>query len=369
MLESWRLLDTGLGSAARNIALSRALLEARHADESASTLRFLRFAPGVLLGSTQSALEEFDPLYWTTEKVVVQRRITGGFAWVVDERQLGWELYLHRRELGNGDMDTLAKRIGHAAATALAALGVDARYRARDEIEIEGRSVGMLGYAAEGGGLLFQSLLLIDPDFERMARMLRSPALHRADLPQPSPQAVNDAIAAVQERRIGLRQALGRNPDLRLVKRNLQEAFESEFDVEFREGDLSLTEHARYQRAIGEIDTPGWIDLVSRRASEMPLLAAVHRVAGGALHAKLRYQPSSRRIKEVWFSGNVAINPRRTLRDLEATLRDVPMHRLEQQVRSFFASRTADCGALRPIDFIGVVRLAVGEPHTASSDG
>ena len=44
MAETWRLLDTGLGSAARNIALSRALLDARAADEIASTLRFTRYA-------------------------------------------------------------------------------------------------------------------------------------------------------------------------------------------------------------------------------------------------------------------------------------------------------------------------------------
>src|SRR5215212_6255283 len=99
MIERWRLLDTGLASAARNIALNRALLEARHADESPSTLRFLRFAPGVLLACRQSAGEELNPGYCAAQKLAIQRRITGGATWVVDERQLGWELYLHRREI------------------------------------------------------------------------------------------------------------------------------------------------------------------------------------------------------------------------------------------------------------------------------
>src|SRR6185503_18750343 len=137
----WRLLDTGLASAARNIALNRALLEARHANESPSTLRFLRFSPCALLGSRQSARAELHTAYCSAQALTIQRRITGGNTWLVDERQLGWELYLHRREVGNASMPALTKRVGHAAATALCALGIDARFRARDEIEVEGRAV------------------------------------------------------------------------------------------------------------------------------------------------------------------------------------------------------------------------------------
>ena len=54
MAETWRVMDTGLRAAAQNIALDRALLEARHAEEIPSTLRFCRFTPSVLLASRQS---------------------------------------------------------------------------------------------------------------------------------------------------------------------------------------------------------------------------------------------------------------------------------------------------------------------------
>ena len=56
MSEMWRVMDSGLRSAAQNIALDRALLEAREADEIASTLRFARFTPSVLLAFGQSAV-------------------------------------------------------------------------------------------------------------------------------------------------------------------------------------------------------------------------------------------------------------------------------------------------------------------------
>src|SRR5688572_6957158 len=115
MVDTWRLLDTGLASAARNIALSRALLEAREADEIPSTLRFLRFAPTALLGAAQSTLQEVDAVWCAEHGIVVQRRITGGRTVYADESELGWELYLHRRDVGDTAMQALAKRITHAA--------------------------------------------------------------------------------------------------------------------------------------------------------------------------------------------------------------------------------------------------------------
>ena len=118
MGQIWRTIDTGLRPAAQNIALSRALLEARHAEEISSTLRFLRFAPCALLACRQSPAQQFDLALCESANIAVQRRIAGGDAIYCDENQLGWELYLHRRDVGNAGMAGIAKRICHAAATA-----------------------------------------------------------------------------------------------------------------------------------------------------------------------------------------------------------------------------------------------------------
>jgi lipoate-protein ligase A len=346
MVETWRIVDTGLASAARNIALSRALLESRHADEIPSTLHFSRFAPSVLLGSGQSAPQELDAAWCAEHGIAVQRRISGGRATYVDERQLGWELYLHRRDVGDASMQAVAARVTHAAAAALSALGVDARYRARDEIEVDGQPVAIAAHAADGSAVIVQCVVFMDPDAASMRCALRN--LEPAD------------------RAIGLKHALRRQPGVTRVKSNLVEAFESEFDVEFRDGDLGLAEQARYENALREIDTRDWVDVVSAPASDMRLLQAVRTVGGGTLRAALKYETSMRTIRQVWFSGDIpSAAPRRMLSDLEATLRDVPMSRLARQVEAFFAGRPRFGGGATPADFVAVVRLAVGEPLAA----
>jgi lipoate-protein ligase A len=359
--ESWRLLDTGLASAARNVALTRVLLEARHANESPSTLRFLRFAPSALLACNQSSGHELDLAYCAAQRIAAQRRIATGATWLADERQLGWELYLHRTEIGSVPMTSLAKRIGHAAATALSALGIDARYRAPEDIEVDGRVICTTGMVAEGGGVVFQGLLMLDPDFERYVRALRLAVPFDLAGAPPGSEPLVAAQTAARERIAGLTELLGRPPDLALVRRNLAEAFESEFDIQFREGELSLTEHARYQRALVEIDTPGWIDLASRPSSDMPLLRATHRVPGGIVRVTVKYDMPSHTVRQVWFFGDLHLNPRRTLCDLEAVLRDLPMSRVAARVEWFFRSRPVESGALSPGDFTAAVRLALGQ--------
>ncbi len=356
-MENWRVIDTGLRSAAQNIALNRALLEAREAEEIPSTLRFLRFTPSALLGYHQSAEQELDLDYCCANKIEIQRRITGGGAIYFDETQIGWELYLHRRDVGTTDMQAISRRICHAAATAISALGVDARYRPRNDIEVDGRKISGAGGAFDGNALLFQGTLLIDFDVEKMLRVLRVPAEKLSD----------KAIASARERVANLKELLGRQPDVALIKRNLTEAFESEFEVEFTEDDLTLSENARYQAALREIDTSDWINLVRRAASDMPILEAAQKFPGGLLHASITFDTTARMIRQVWFTGDIFVNPRRTVADLEAALHDLPIDRLAQKIEWFFASRPVDMLALTPNDFLTVVRLALKQPLLAQN--
>ncbi len=355
MAEMWRVIDTGLRPAAQNIALNRALLEARHAEEIPSTLRFLRFAPCALLGYHQSAEQELNLDYCNARAITVQRRITGGGAMYADEGQLGWELYLHRRDLDTADMQAISRRLCHAAATAISALGVDARYRPRNDIEVDGRKIASTGGAFDGDALLFQGTLLLEFDAEKMLSALRIP---------PEKMSHN-AIASVCEHVASLKDLLGRRPDGALVKRYLTEAFESEFGVEFSEGELTLSEHKRFEAALRGIDHPDWVHLVAGPAAALPILEAERELAGGVLGASVAFDILTQTLRHVRFTGDIVAGARRLFVALEATLEDTPLERLEAKVRAFFRGREHDALALTPDDFINVVRLALRQPVAA----
>ena len=99
----------------------------------------------------------------------------------------------------------------------------------------------------------------------------------------------------------------------------------------------------------------------------MPILEGAQKFAGGLLRAAVTFDKATRTLRQVWFTGDFFINPRRTVADLEAALRDLPLDRLEQKVDAFFAGRPVDMLTLKPADFVVVVQLALKQPLLAAN--
>ena len=350
MKPRWRVIDAGVRRAAEHFAVNRALLESRGRG-GCSTLRFLQFAPSALLGYHQSAEQELRLDYCAEHGIAIQRRISGGGAIYMDETQFGWELYLHHSELGNHDMAAIARRICEAAARAVSAFGVDARFRPRNDIEVGGRKISGTGGLRDGDALLYQGTLLVEFDVEKMLRILRIPAEKLSD----------KTIADARSRVANLADLLGFTPPLAQVKEALQRSFAAEFGVDFEPGELSADELALYQVALREIDTPEWINLVAKPRSDLPILEAGRKFPGGLLRAALACDIPGGRLRQVWFSGDIFVNPRRAVADLEAALKDVALDDVASTVRAFFAELSCDMLGLTAEDFVAVLHQAVNE--------
>jgi lipoate---protein ligase len=354
----WRVIDTGLRPAAQNIALNRALLEAHQAGTSPHTLRFLRFTPSALLGFHQNVDQELRVDYCHEHGIEIQRRITGGGAIYFDETQIGWELYLDKRTIGSADMQAIARRICEAAAEGIRRLGVDARYRPRNDIEVEGRKISGTGGAFDADSILYQGTLLVDFDVERMLRVLRIPAEKLTD----------KAIASARERVANLKDLLGVAPALADVQRHLTEAFAEAFGVHFEPAaEITPAEQERYRQALAEIATEEWVYERNRPRSEAPLVQGIHRCPGGLMRASVALDSVRERIKQVWITGDFFVNPRRLVPDLEGALRDTAIADLDANVQAFFERCGAEMLLLEPADFVAVIRNAIEPPAAASA--
>jgi len=250
---SWRWIDTGLRRPAENLALNRALLEARQAREIPSTLRFLRFTPSALVGHHQDPAKELDLAFCARRGIAVQRRLTGGGAIYLDENVLGWELYLEQADVGTPEMATISRRICTAAADAVRSLGVAAEYRAPTDVVVAGRKVSGTGGAMEGDALLYQGTLLLDFDVEAMLRALAATA------PRVTPEFVATARGSV----VNLRELVSPLPSLAAVEAAFVTAFARAFGVTIERGELSAAELVRYTAALAEIDSAAWIGLAA----------------------------------------------------------------------------------------------------------
>lgn len=356
MTPTWRILDTGLRSASENIALNLALLQARQEPAAHSTLRFLQFTPSALLGFHQSAEQALNLDYCHNENIAIQRRITGGGAIYFDAGQLGWELYLHKRDVHNAPMQTITEHICTAAAQGMRALGVEAQFRPRNDIEVGGKKIAGTGGAFDGDVLLYQGSLLLEFDVEKMLKVLRIPTEKLAD----------KAIASARERVTSLREQLGYTPALDVVKTELSAAFARHFSVNFQSAGLSDDEQARLRHALQKVSCPSWVNQQQRPRSELPLLEAQQKFSGGLVHVALAYDARGDLIKQVWFSGDFFVSPRRAIPDLEASLRDTLVAELPTKLARFFAHYQFDGLGLSSQDFLALMHSALSN-HTVGA--
>lgn len=355
----WRIIDTGLRPAAQNLAINRAMLEARQADEIPNTLRFLRFEPSALVGFHQSVAQELREDYCRQHGIVIQRRITGGGAIYFDETQIGWELYLDRRLMGTSDMLDIARRVCEIAARGIRALGVNARFRPRNDIEVDGRKIAGTGGAFDGNAILYQGTLLVEFDVERMLRVLRVPAEKLSD----------KAIASARERVVSLKELMGHTPSLEQVKTCLAHAFAQDLEVNFAPTpDLTEIEQERYRAALAEIDSLEWVYEHNGPMGETTIVEGMHKSPGGLVRASVSVDAVRQRIKQVWITGDFFVNPKRMVLDLETALCDVPVGEFRRTMDAFFDSYSVEMLLLRREDFVEAIGMALNRlPRTKGS--
>lgn len=350
-MKTWRLIDTGLRSAAENIALDRALLEARAMNLCPSTLRFLRFTPSALVGFHQAIDQELDRAYCMDAGIEIQRRLSGGGAIYFDPGALGWELFLAPEDLPVRDMAGIACFVCEAAAEALVAMGVDARFRPRNDIEVDGRKLSGTGgvWAETGDALLYQGTLLVRFDVDTMLACLRIPKEKLAD------KAILEARARITD----LATLLATPPSREVIVAQFREAFARRFGVRFEPGELSQEEERLFVAALREVRRPEWLERHRRPLAEAPLLVAMRKFPAGLVRVALILDAPRQRIKQIQFTGDFFVHPSRWIADLEAALKDLPVAKLGDAILVHAREHPADLGGLRPEDFVATAQAAL----------
>lgn len=350
----FRVLDTGVMEGRLNIAIGQAIVEARQKGDVPDTLRFLRFPPTALVGRHQALGLEIDLDYCRKNNIGVARRITGGGAIFMEPGLLGWELALHRQTLGVITLPDLTRRICEAAAEGISSLGVAARFRPRNDIEVNGRKISGTGGFFDGDTLFFQGTVLVDMDPGVMVAALRVPRVKLA----------KRKLDSVEQRVVTLRELMGEDtPGLPKIQSALVAAFARSFGLEVKPGELTEEERAHadiiYREKIGTEDFVGEIDEPEKARGR---LTGRHTSPGGTITTYLRLEgPAQNRVREALITGDFFITPPRVIYDLESRLRGVFLDELADVVRAFFQQTDTEVLSVSPEDFVASL-------HAAASD-
>lgn len=352
MTRSFRIIDTGVREGRANIAFDAALIEARQQGLVPDTIRFLRFPATALVGRHQDLSREVDLGYCEEHAIGLVRRITGGGAIYLDERQLGWELVFERSALGVATLPDVSEKICTAIATGLSRLGVDARFRPRNDIEVDGRKISGTGGFYDGDVLIYQGTVLIDLDPDRMVSALRV----------PDSKLARRGLDSAAERVVTLRNLLGNEvPSIPEVQAALIDGLTEGLGIEAEWGDISAEEERLALCAFDEeIGTQEFLHEIDNAADDASVLAGSHTSAGGTIDAYVKLEgPTLDILQRVLLTGDFFVTPPRFVLDLEAHLAGTRLDEIEGAVDQFFATQETDTLSVLPSDFVSAITSAL----------
>jgi lipoate-protein ligase A len=346
----WRLLDTGALGAAENMALDDTVLECRSAGEVPNTIRLLQFKPpAVLVGYHQVVEQEVRLDYCKRVGIEINRRLTGGGAIYLDEGVMGWEIFASKEDLPDVQIEKACEKLSRGAVLGLRRLGVEASFRGRNDIEVNGRKISGMGGTERGGAFLFQGTLLIDFNVETMLRALRVPIAKLRD----------KEVRSLRRRVTCLKWELDSTPSLSEVKGALAEGFEEALGIKLQEAGLTSREEELFKERIDYFRSDEWIYAVRGPPSGVGEVYALLKRSGGLVRASISVDKEMRIIKSVFITGDFFAYPSRAILDLEALLKDSQISDAPSIIQDFFRRHKVEIPGLDPGDFAEVVMRAL----------
>lgn len=351
MAKTFRVIDTSIREGRRQIAFDQAIIDLHKAGKIPDTIRFLRFPKTALIGRHQALSHEVKLDYCRAHGIGVVRRITGGGTIYFDEGQLGWELVFNRATLGLASLADLARVICEAAAAGLSKLGVNAKYRPRNDIEVDGRKISGTGGFFDEDTLFYQGTVLVD----------MNPADMVAALNVPQAKLAKRALDSATQRVVTLKELLGTAPDIATIQDALLGGFAERLGISPVRGAITAEEEALAAKHYDEeIGTEAFVAEIDDPAREAGTVSGTHTGAGGNVTAYVRFDGVHReRIREVLITGDFFVTPPRIVFDLEASLRDVPAAEVRAAVDRFFANAKVGLLTVTPADFSAAIEAAV----------
>ena len=357
---SFRIIDTGVREGRSNIAFDAALIELRQANKIPDTIRFMRFPPTALIGRHQDLSREIDLAYCAQDGVGTVRRITGGGAIYLDEGQLGWELVFHRASLGIAALPDLAREICNAAAAGLTKLGVNAKFRPRNDIEVDGRKISGTGGFFDGDILIYQGTVLVDMNAEQMVRALNV----------PQQKVAKHNLDSAAQRVVTLKELLGNDlPDIETIKAALVSSFSEHFGITAEPGVISEEEEVLATKHFDEeIGTDEFVAEIDNPAAADNVLTGTHTGAGGTINAFVKLEgPTEKILQRVLLSGDFFVTPPRVVFDLEAHLQGTRLVDVEQKIKQFFVETAIGMLSVTVDDFATAINNAIRSEQVATN--
>lgn len=305
------------------LAGEEALLESV-SNGAPPVLRFVIFDPtAVLIGYHQAVeqevnLEEVKRLGWD-----VGRRPTGGGTIIMGKEQLGWEIYAEALLLGDTPEEAI-KRGAQGVIKTLEKLGINANFRPKNDVEVNGRKISGIGAFSQGKFIAVTGTILVDFDPDVMVSALRLTS-----------EKLKDKLAKdFRERLTWINRELGKKTEMNEIIGLAQQSFEEALGIKLQKSTYSEEESKLISELRIKYSSPEWVYNL-RKPLEGDIKYIEKKLLGGLVRVQVK-MASEKVIQAVVITGDFFVEPRRAIYDLEARLKWTRVEDVENEIRDWF---------------------------------
>ncbi len=309
MSHNWRLILQKDLSAAYGLAVDEVTALSVARNDSPPILHLYNFLPCVVLGRYQSAEEAIDVEACRAQGLEINRRHTGGGTVLMGPTQLALGFSIPKDYPGVGpSINDIFKNLGGVLCDALGTLGIKARFRPKNDIEINRKKIAGLSASLEERDVaFFHTSLLLNFDFRLMLKVFKLPIKKLAD----------KHISCFTKRMTTVRAEKRRRVDLPSFQSIVRKAFEQRFDVTFRIDTLNQWELDQLDMLLRHRYTnQEWI--FSRRHPRVGMGFASAKTPGGLV--ELGVTLSGEVIEAAYLSGDF-LSTSAEINEIESALR------------------------------------------------
>jgi lipoate-protein ligase A len=315
--------------------------------------------PYVCIGFHQDAEQEVDLDYCRASHIPVFRRDLGGGAVYLDGDQLFFQLILRKdNPLIPKKKGTFYKKFLQPVINVYRHIGIAAEYKPVNDVIVETRKISGTGAGEIGDCIVFVGNLIVDFNYEMMARVLKVPDEKLRDKVH---KTLRDNLSTI-------RRELGEKEAKQWDETSLNDLMAKEFGkllgpMEPCEKDREL--QAKIDDLRARMINEKWIHQKGKRVAgrDVKIRAGVkvvhkmHKAPGGLIRAD--YEVRERRFRDVCLSGDFFCFPEEAITWLESRLEGRPIQDALPLLTSFYSEKDIETPGIKIDDWMMVLKVEV----------
>lgn len=309
--------------------------------------------PYVCIGYFQDVDQEVDVAYCRERQIPVFRREVGGGAVYLDGEQLFFQLVIHRDNplIPDGGKLAFYRKFLQAPIQSYRALGIPAEYREVNDIVANGRKVSGCGVAEIEDCYVLVGNLIVDFDYETMARVLKVPDEKFRD----------KVYKTMRENLSTMKREIAPVPRREELWSLLADNFIEILGPLKEQTEVDGAWRAKADEVATRLMSDEWLYHRRRRQAGrdvrvragVKVLERMHKAPGGLIRAVLEVREGV--LATVSISGDFFFHPKDRLGDLEMALAGVPLEEVEHTVLRFYEECGIESPGVTPHDIAQVL--------------